>query len=48
MKKTLECPCGQVVNGTDEDDLVEKVQQHLRDKHPGREYAREEILFMAF
>ena len=33
--------------GADDDELVEKVQEHLAAEHPGREYSREEILFMA-
>jgi predicted small metal-binding protein len=47
MKTRLTCPCGEVVKGADEDELVEKVQAHLADQHPGREYEREMILFMA-
>ena len=34
--------------GSDEDELVERVQDHLRDKHPDHEYSRDEILFMAY
>ena len=30
-----------------DDELVEKVQEHLAAEHHGREYSREEILFMA-
>lgn len=48
MKKNLNCPCGVLIQGTDEDDLVEKAQEHLRETHPGLEYEREQILFMAF
>ncbi len=49
MAKThLNCPCGEAIQGTDEDDLVEKAQKHLAESHPGREYDREMILFMAF
>ena len=48
MKTNLSCPCGEFVQGKDEDDLVEKVQAHLAEKHPGREYDREMILFMAY
>jgi hypothetical protein len=49
MKTTLPCPCGEVIRGEDEDDLVEKAFEHLRDKHPDMadEYEREHILFMA-
>jgi hypothetical protein len=44
MAKThLNCPCGEAITGTDEDDLVEKTQVHL-----GREYDRDMILFMAY
>lgn len=47
MKTRLTCPCGEVVKGADEDELVEKAQAHLAEQHPGREYEREMILFMA-
>jgi predicted small metal-binding protein len=48
MKKTLDCPCGERIQGKDEDDLVAKVKQHLAEVHPDRDYSREEILFLAF
>ncbi len=50
MKTQLDCPCGEHIEGTDEDDLVEKAKQHLREKHPelAGEYEREHILFMAY
>jgi predicted small metal-binding protein len=47
MKTRLNCPCGEYIVGTDEDELVEKVQAHLKAEHEGREYDREAILFMA-
>jgi predicted small metal-binding protein len=47
VKTRLNCPCGTVVTGKDEDELVENVQEHLAAEHPGREYGRDEILFMA-
>ncbi len=47
MKTTLACPCGTVIRGTDEDDLVERTQAHLASEHPGRDYDRDSILFMA-
>ena len=49
MKTTLDCPCGERIKGVDEDDLVEKAKQHLKDKHPDLVdvYEREHILFMA-
>ena len=47
MKTRLNCPCGTAIAGTDEDDLVEKVQAHLAAEHPDHKYEREQILFMA-
>ncbi|MDO9456435.1 DUF1059 domain-containing protein [Nocardioides sp.] len=47
MKTLLRCPCGEEIRGVDEDELVEKAQSHLAAQHPGREYEREMILFMA-
>ena len=47
MKTRLSCPCGTTVTGTDEDDLVTKTQEHLAADHPGMEYTREQILFIA-
>jgi hypothetical protein len=48
MKTRLHCPCGEQIKGTDEDDHVEKALKHLREEHDGREYTRDEILFMAY
>ncbi|WP_323791488.1 DUF1059 domain-containing protein [Nocardioides sp.] len=47
MKTLMNCPCGEQIRGADEDELVEKTQAHLAAEHPGREYEREQILFMA-
>ena len=47
MKTRLNCPCGEYIQGSDEDDLVDKVQAHLAEEHPGRDYDRDAILFMA-
>ncbi|SOC46681.1 hypothetical protein SAMN05660748_0379 [Blastococcus aggregatus] len=47
VEKYLNCPCGEVIEGADEDDLVAKAQAHLSEAHPGRTYTREQILFMA-
>lgn len=47
-KTRLHCPCGEWLEGETEDELVELAMQHLRDSHPGLDYTREEILFMAF
>lgn len=48
MKTRLTCPCGTAIAGTDEDDLVENVQEHLHAEHPDHEYTRDQILFMAY
>ena len=44
---SLRCPCAVTLRADTDDELVEKVQAHLAEEHPGREYSREEILFMA-
>ena len=46
-KRNLMCPCGEHIQGTSEDDLVEKAQAHLAEKHPDMQYERHHILFMA-
>lgn len=47
MKTRLTCPCGTTVVGQDEDDLVALTQEHLAAEHPGLEYDRDQILFIA-
>jgi predicted small metal-binding protein len=47
MKTRLTCPCGETIRAQDEDELVELTQQHLAAAHPGMEYGRDEILFIA-
>lgn len=47
MKTRLNCPCGEYITASNEDELVELVQAHLKAEHEGREYDREAILFMA-
>lgn len=48
MKTNLNCPCGEAIRATDEDDLVAQTQAHLAEKHPDHDYTRDEILFIAF
>jgi predicted small metal-binding protein len=50
MKTNLHCPCGEHIVGKDEDELVEKAKEHLREKHPDLVdvYGRDEILFVAY
>lgn len=46
MKTMVECPCGAVIRAEDEDELVARTQDHLREQHPGMDYGRKEILFI--
>jgi predicted small metal-binding protein len=48
MKTHLNCPCGEVIKGENEDELVANTQEHLKQNHPGHEYSRDEILMMAW
>jgi hypothetical protein len=49
MKTRLTCPCGELIVGADEDDLVAKVNEHLDAEHPNQagHYSRDQILYMA-
>lgn len=47
MKTRLTCPCGERIVAVDEDELVALTQAHLAEAHPGLEYDRESILFIA-
>jgi len=48
VKTHITCPCGEAIVGKDEDELVELTQAHLASVHPGMEYDRDAILFMAY
>lgn len=48
MKTHLNCPCGEVIVGLDEDQLVANAQEHLAEVHPGRDYSADEILMMSW
>jgi predicted small metal-binding protein len=45
----LRCPCGSVLEGDSEDEIVETSFAHLREQHPDMadDYERDHILFMA-
>jgi hypothetical protein len=43
----LRCPCGEVLTGDTEDDIVGVATEHLKEKHPDMNYGRDEILFMS-
>jgi hypothetical protein len=46
--RRLRCPCGEYLEAKDDDDLVERAQAHLAATHPGFDYTRDEILFLAY
>lgn len=48
MKTALQCPCGEHIDGSDEDDMIDHVNDHLREVHPDLRYTREQILFLAY
>ena len=49
MAKQVDCPCGKVVRGETDDELVTNVEAHVRDSHPEMvgTMSREQILGMA-
>lgn len=46
MQKVINCPCGFVVTGESDDQLVAKAQQHAKEVHQ-MELTREQALAMA-
>jgi predicted small metal-binding protein len=46
MQKVITCPCGFIVNGKTEDELVARAQQHAKEVHQ-MELSREQALSMA-
>lgn len=49
-KYRLRCPCGELVGGPTEDELVDNARAHLASLHPqlANSYGREQILALAF
>jgi len=47
--KVVHCPCGTNVEGETDDQLVDKVEQHIQSDHPDMvgKYSRQQILEMA-
>lgn len=43
----LTCPCGELIEAANEDELVDAAQRHLGEVHPDRTYTRDQILFLA-
>ena len=46
MDKVINCPCGFVVRGANDDELVPKAQEHAKQVHQ-MELTREQALAMA-
>jgi len=46
MKKVIQCPCGSVIEGSSEDEVVSKAQEHAKETH-NMELSREQALSMA-
>jgi predicted small metal-binding protein len=44
--KVIECPCGAVINGDGDDDVVGKAQEHAKATHD-MDLSREQALSMA-
>jgi predicted small metal-binding protein len=49
MAKQINCDCGYVVTGVDDDDLVANAEEHMREVHPemAGTLSREQVLAMA-
>lgn len=47
-RRYVSCPCGSLLEGSDDDELVLQVQRHLSEYHPGLQYGRDQILLMAY
>lgn len=49
MAKQINCPCGEVVRGETDDELVTNTEEHIRTSHPEMvgTKSREDILAMA-
>jgi predicted small metal-binding protein len=49
MAKQINCECGYIVRGEDDDELAAKAEEHIRDKHPELvgTMSRAELLAMA-
>ena len=49
MSRVINCECGQSVRGDSDDELVARVEEHIRTDHPGLvgKMSRDDILAMA-
>ena len=46
MQKVINCPCGAIVRGDNDEDVVAKAQQHAKEVHQ-MDLTREQALAMA-
>ena len=46
MKKVIQCPCGSVIEGQNDDEVVKKAQDHAKATH-NMDLSREQALSMA-
>jgi predicted small metal-binding protein len=46
MEKVINCPCGYIVKGATDDELIAKAQQHAKQVHQ-MDLSREQALAMA-
>lgn len=46
MKKVIQCPCGSVLEGADDEEVVRKAQEHAKQVHQ-MELTRDQALAMA-
>lgn len=46
MQKVIQCPCGSVIEGRNDDEVVKKAQDHAKSTH-GMDLSREQALAMA-
>lgn len=49
MSKVINCECGEVIRADDDDELVQKVEQHVAQAHPelAGKMSRDDVLAMA-
>lgn len=49
MAKRITCECGHVVHGANDDELVQKAEEHIRSVHPELvgQISRDDLLAMA-
>ena len=46
MKKVIQCPCGSMIEGDSDDDVVKKAQQHAKTIH-NMDLSKDQALSMA-